>query len=175
MMKTISKWILSAMGWRLGKIEPEVKKCVLCVAPHTSNWDLIIGELFYTSLGRRAGFLIKKEWFFFPFNLLFKSIGGVPVDREKNTSITEAMAAEFEKRDYFNLAVTPEGTRKKVTKWKRGFYYIALKAGVPIQLVYIDYAKKEAGFFETFYPTGDEDGDISYITGLYKGLTGHQK
>jgi 1-acyl-sn-glycerol-3-phosphate acyltransferase len=175
MMKRISKWLLSVIGWRLGKIEPEVAKCVLCVAPHTSNWDLIIGEIFYTSLGRHAAFLIKKEWFFFPLNLLFNAIGGIPVDRKKNTSLTETMAEEFGRRDYFNLAVTPEGTRKKVTRWKRGFYYIALKAGVPIQLVYLDYGKKEAGIFETFYPTGNEDADIAYMMSLYEGVSGKPK
>ena len=171
-MKKISKWILSVAGWRLGKIVPEESKCVLCVAPHTSNWDLIIGELFYTALGRRASFLIKKEWFFFPLNLLFRSIGGIPVDRGKKTSLTETMADEFKKRDHFNLAITPEGTRKKVHKWKRGFYYIAIKAGVPIQLAYIDYAKKEMGFFDTFFPTGDEEADIAYMMNLYKDVAG---
>lgn len=172
MREKISKWLLSVIGWKKGRIEPEVPKCVICVAPHTSNWDLIIGELFYTSLGRKAYFLIKKEWFFFPFNLLFRSIGGIPVDRGRKTSLTEAMAEEFKKRDHFHLAITPEGTRKKVNKWKRGFYYIAVKAGVPIVPVYIDYGKREAGYFETFYPTGDEEADIDYLMKLYKGIKG---
>ena len=172
MKKGMCKWLLSVRGWKSGLIVPEVAKCVLCVAPHTSNWDLIIGKIFYASLGRRADFLIKKEWFIFPFNLLFKSIGGIPVDRERRMSLTETMAAEFEKRSYFNLAIAPEGTRKKVDTWKRGFYYIALKSGVPIQLAYINYTKKEIGFFETFFPTGNEEADIDYIMGLYKNMTG---
>jgi 1-acyl-sn-glycerol-3-phosphate acyltransferase len=170
MKKKLSKWILSVIGWKIGKVEPNVPKCIVCVAPHTSNWDLIIGELVYTSLGRHAHFLIKKEWFFFPFNLLFKRIGGIPVDRGKKTSLTGTMAEEFEKHSYFHLAITPEGTRKKVNKWKRGFYHIARKAGVPIVPVYIDYPKKEAGFFDTFYPTGNEEADINYLMGLYEGI-----
>jgi len=172
MKKEISKWLLSVLGWKTGSVEPEVPKCVICVAPHTSNWDFVLGELFYTSLGRRAFFLIKKEWFFFPFNLFFKSVGGIPVDRDKKTSLTEAMAEEFKKHAHFHLAIAPEGTRKKVDKWKRGFYYIAVKAGVPIMPVYIDYQKREAGYFETFYPTGDEEADVEHLTKLYEGIRG---
>ena len=168
----LSKWLLSMIGWKAGKIEPEAPKCVLCVAPHTSNWDLVLGKLFYASLGRKVSFLIKKEWFFFPLNLLFKHAGGIPVDRNKKASLTDIMAKEFAKRTRFHLAISPEGTRKKVEEWKRGFYYIALKAGVPIMPVYIDYKKKMAGFFETFYPTGDADADIGYLMGLYEPISG---
>ncbi|MDD6210161.1 MAG: lysophospholipid acyltransferase family protein [Bacteroidales bacterium] len=168
MKQKICKWILACMGWKTGRIEPDIPKCVICVAPHTSNWDFIIGKLFYTSLGRFAHFLIKKEWFFFPLNYLFESMGGVPVDRKKKGSLTDAMAEEFGKRERFQLAITPEGTRKKVEKWKKGFYHIALKAQVPIMLVYIDYAKKEAGYFKTFIPTGNEEADIAYIKSLYE-------
>ena len=81
MKKTISKALLRLSGWKLGPVVGDVPKCVICVAPHTSNWDFIVGKLFYTSIGRNASFLIKKEWFFFPFNLLFDWLGGVPVDQ----------------------------------------------------------------------------------------------
>ena len=85
MKKAISKALLRLAGWKLGPVVEDVPKCVICVAPHTSNWDFIVGKLFYTSIGRNASFLIKKEWFFFPFNLLFDWLGGVPVDRSKRT------------------------------------------------------------------------------------------
>ena len=77
MKKAISKALLRLAGWKLGPVVEDVPKCVICVAPHTSNWDFIVGKLFYTSIGRNASFLIKKEWFFFPFNLLFDWLGGV--------------------------------------------------------------------------------------------------
>ena len=87
MKKAISKAILRMAGWKLGPVDGvDLPKCIVCVAPHTSNWDFIVGKLFYTSIGCNAGFLIKKEWFFFPFNLLFNWLGGVPVDRGKRTS-----------------------------------------------------------------------------------------
>ena len=129
-------------GWKCVSTEGvDTPKCVVCVAPHTSNWDFIVGKLFYTSLGYTAGFLIKKEWFFFPFNLIFKSMGGVPVDRGKRTSVTEQVAQMFNEREWFQIAITPEGTRKRVKEWKKGFYFIAQKAQVPIMVAYFDSAK----------------------------------
>ena len=173
MKKRLGKWLLGLMGWRVGPAGDEVAKCVICVAPHTSNMDFIIGELFYLAIGKQAAFLMKKEWFAFPLGLFFRALGGVPIDRSRNTSMTEQMAAEFARRDRFRLAITPEGTRKRVDEWKRGFYYIALKAGVPIQLGYIDYGRKEVGIMETFRPTGNAEADIQYIRSRYEGMTGN--
>ena len=101
MKKAISKALLRLAGWKLGPVVEDVPKCVICVAPHTSNWDFIVGKLFYTSIGRNASFLIKKEWFFFPFNLLFDWLGGVPVDRSKRTSVTDQMVGQFNRRKEF--------------------------------------------------------------------------
>lgn len=172
MKQKISKFILNKMGWTIENILPNTPKCVIAVAPHTSNCDFIIGKLAYTSLGRTANFLIKKSWFFFPFNLFFRSIGGIPVDRNKNRSVTDTLSEEFKKRDQFQLAVTPEGTRKKVAEWKKGFYFIALKANVPIILVAIDYAKRTISFLDTFYPTGMVDEDMKAIQSKYVGVQG---
>ena len=167
MKAKLSRFILKLMGWKIGQVLPDIPKCVIAVAPHTSNSDFIIGKLGYTAVGRTTHFLIKKSWFVFPFNHLFNSIGGIPVDRDKRTSITEKMAVEFEKRDKFQLALTPEGTRKRVNKWRKGFYFIALKANVPIVLVALDYGTKTVSFLDTFYPTGDVDGDIKIIRSKY--------
>ena len=158
MKRTISKALLRLTGWRLGPvIQEDVPKCVICVAPHTSNWDFVFGKLLYTSIGRNARFLIKKEWFIFPFNLLFKKLGGVPIDRSKNTSVTDQMAEQFNSHEKFQLAITPEGTRKRVEEWNL--------------LAYLDYKKKEAGISKLFYPTGDVERDIRQIRAYYKEVT----
>ena len=170
MKKRLSQFILKLMGWKIGNILPEVPKCVIVVAPHTSNYDFILGKLAYTAIGRTANFLIKKSWFVFPFNIFFNSIGGIAVDRDRKTSITDKLAIEFERRDKFQLALTPEGTRKRVKKWKKGFYFIAMKAQVPIVLVALDYGKKTVSFLDTFYPTGDFDGDIKIIRSNYNHI-----
>ncbi len=169
-MQKLSKWILKMAGWRAIVTVAEPQKSIICVAPHTSNWDFLIGKLSYLALGREASFLIKKSWFFFPMGYLFRAMGGVPVDRSKRTSVTLQMAEEFGKRESFHLAITPEGTRGLVSKWKMGFYHIALKANVPIQLAYIDYVKKELGIKKVFYPTGDEKADLEKIQEYYKDV-----
>ena len=170
-MQKFSKWVLKTTGWKIVVTVEEPPKSVVCVAPHTSNWDFIMGELYYWSLGRNASFLMKKSWFFFPLGNLLRNMGGVPVNRSKRTSVTEQMAEEFGKRDTFHLAVTPEGTRSLVKKWKMGFYHIAVNAGVPIELAYFDYAKKELGITSVFYPTGDEKADLEKIQAYYKNVS----
>lgn len=173
MKQWLSRKILKLAGWKIGPTEGvELPKCVICVAPHTSNWDFPIGKLFYTAIGCTASFLMKKEWFFFPLNLILKSIGGVPIDRNKRTSVTEQMVGLFNTRKVFQLAITPEGTRKPAKEWKKGFYYIATTANVPILLAYLDYGKKEVGIKSVFYPTGDADKDIYTIRTQYKNIKG---
>ncbi|MDF9830145.1 lysophospholipid acyltransferase family protein [Parabacteroides sp. PF5-6] len=173
MRKALSKAILNVMGWKLGPLEGvELPKCVICVAPHTSNWDFPLGKIVYTAIGCTASFLIKKEWFFFPFNLIFNALGGIPIDRSKRTSVTEQMVEQFNNRQVFQLAITPEATRKRAEEWKKGFYYIALAANVPILMAYFDYGKKEVGIKGVFHPTGDADADIRQIRSYYKGVKG---
>lgn len=169
-MQKISQFILKLFGWKLRVQVAEPQKSVICVAPHTSNWDFPIGKLSYLALGREASFLIKKSWFFFPMGYFFDAMGGVPVDRSKKSSVTDLMTEEFEKRSRFHLAITPEGTRSLVDKWKMGFYHIAVKANVPIQIAYIDYKKKEMGILDVFYPTGDENADLEKIQTYYKDV-----
>lgn len=169
-MQKISQFILKLFGWKLRVQVAEPQKSVICVAPHTSNWDFPIGKLSYLALGREASFLIKKSWFFFPMGYFFDAMGGVPVDRSKKSSVTDLMTEEFEKRSRFHLAITPEGTRSLVDKWKMGFYHIAVKANVPIQIAYIDYKKKEMGILDVFYPTGDENADLEKIQAYYRDV-----
>lgn len=171
-MKKICSSILKLLGWKIAGKTNYPDKCVLCVAPHTSNWDFIIGKIAYTSMGRDASFLMKKSWFFFPLNIILNAIGGIPVNRDKKSSMTEILANEFSKREKFQLAITPEGTRKKKDDWKRGFYYIALEAKVAIVLVAFDYGTKTIDFKEIFYPTGNADKDIETIKSYYKGVEG---
>lgn len=167
-MQQVSKWILKLFGWKAVVTVEEPPKSVICIAPHTSNWDFLIGKLFYWSLNRKSSFLMKKSWFFFPLGNLFRNMGGIPIDRNKRTSVTDQIAAEFVNHTYFHIAITPEGTRSKVEKWKMGFYHIALKANVPIQLAYIDYVHKEMGIKEIFYPTGNDVEDLKKIQAYYK-------
>ena len=171
----LCRWALHLLKWKIGPEGEDFPKCVICVAPHTSNIDFTLAKLYYNAIGRKAKFLIKKEWFIFPLGIFFKSMGGIPINRSKSSSTTEQLAEEFSRRDVFHLAITPEGTRKKANDWKKGFYYIALKAGVPILIGYIDYGKKEVGIKATFHPTGNADEDILAIRTMYEGIRGCHK
>lgn len=164
--------LLRLLGWKLSLPVEIPPKCVICVAPHTSNWDFPIGLAFYKSIGGDPHILMKKELFFFPLKYLLRALGGIPVDRKRNSSLSEQMVEIFNSNDSFQLAISPEGTRKKNSQWKSGFYYIALAAGVPIMLAYLDYSKKEVGILVNFTPTGDADKDIAEIKQYYKHIEG---
>ena len=158
------------LGWTLDTSVELPDKCIFCVAPHTSNWDFIMGEFYIRSIGKKAKFLMKREWFFWPLGVFLKRIGGIPVERSQKTSLTDQMAALAESEETFRLAVTPEGTRSKTTTWKRGFYFIALKANIPILLYSIDYRNKRIVCHKSLIPTGDVEADMRDIMDYYRPM-----
>ncbi len=161
------------MGWKIdGTIAPEVKKCVMIVVPHTSWHDFYIGLFTRGILGMDMNFVGKKELFRFPFGGYFRWMGGAPLDRQKNENKVDAIAKVFQTRDVFRLAIAPEGTRKKVTEWKTGFYYIALKANIPIIPVAFDWGKKTVKISEPFWPTGNKEADFKFLQNHFKGVIG---
>lgn len=172
-MRKLAYLILKLCGWKVDEHTPDgVKKCVIVVGPHTSNWDFIIGKLAFIHYGVPAKFLIKKELFFFPFGYLLKAMGGLPVDRKKKNNLTELAAEMFEQNERLFLVFTPEGTRSYNPNWKKGFYFIAQKAKVPIYIAYMDYERKIGGFHSLFEPTGEVDKDIRYIKSILKNYKG---
>lgn len=171
-MMNLAKWILDRAGWNFACNIPPTPKCVICVAPHTSNWDFVMGELATRSVGMRASFLMKSTWFFFPVGCLMRALGGIPVDRSQRTHVSDSVVAEFASRDHLWVAVTPEGTRSRNAHWHTGFLRIAQAAQVPIVLAYIDYATREVCIDRVFSPTGDIDADMVAIKQYYQGRTG---
>ena len=160
------------MGWTADVTEDHPDKFIICLAPHTSNWDFILGLLYSRSIGMKINFLMKKEWYFWPLGPIFKSLGGIPVYRQKKTSMTDAMAETAKKADQFRLCITPEGTRSKTAEWKKGFYFIALKAGLPILLYGVDYEKKLISCKKTVIPIGDVETDMRDIKLYFKDFKG---
>ncbi len=158
---------MKLFGWKIELPPTRVPKSVICIAPHTSNLDFFIGSLYARAIGQKASFMMKKEMFFFPFGPILRKLGGIAIDRMKRESIVEKIVSCFSKDAFFSIAITPEGTRKAVKKWKSGFYKIALQANVPIQLAKIDFSKKIVGIFEIFHPTGNEEKDLKYIQMKY--------
>jgi len=172
MVRFLSKWVLKLAGWRQVGAFPEGKKFVVVAAPHTSMWDFVWGRLYYNEIGKSVKFMIKEKYFFFPLGVWIRALGAIPVKMDKRVGLVKQMVDEFGKRDEFLLTITPEATRKKVKRWKKGFYHIAVGAGVPIVLGYIDYKRKELGVKTTIIPSGNEEADLEKIKLAYYDVGG---
>jgi 1-acyl-sn-glycerol-3-phosphate acyltransferase len=173
-MKWISKKLLQLFGWKMHwGVTPE-DKCIIIGAPHTSSWDFVISWLFYKALGREANVLIKKDFFFWPLGNILTKMGGIPVDRSKGANIIRQSIRLFEELDYFHLAISPEGTRKRNQKWKAGFHTIASGANVPVYVASYDWGRKQVSMFEEFKITEDAKADIKRMKDFYsdKGVRG---
>jgi 1-acyl-sn-glycerol-3-phosphate acyltransferase len=146
---------------------PDLKKYIIIVAPHTSNWDFPLGVLARGIMDRKISYLGKKELFKPPFGWLFKALGGYPVDRQQSQSMVDRVVQIFQEKDSFVLALAPEGTRSQVKIWRTGFYHMAVKAGVPIQPVGIDYAKRQIEIMDLFYPSNDIEKELPLLQGKF--------
>ena len=169
----LARRLLKWMGWGVEVSVPDLPKAIICVAPHTSNWDFLIGELAIRAVGRKAGFMMKSSWFFFPLGCLFKALGGIPVKRRnKYQSLVDVMVQRFNSEERLVVAITPEGTRSRTATWHTGFLRIAREANVPIMLAVIDFRMKKAIINDMFIPTGDTEADMRVIKQYYKPFTG---
>lgn len=165
--------ILRWAGWKVEIDAPDYDKCLICVAPHTSNWDFVLGLLAYSSVGRKAGFLMKENWFFFPLNYILKALGGIPVPRKrKGKSLVESIVEKFRTTPKLQIAITPEGTRSRTTRWHTGFLQISLQANVPCLLGAIDFKSKSIFVNKVFHPTSDIEADMRKIKDYYRNFTG---
>ena len=171
-MNLYHKILFGWMGFREEVSEPFPAKYIIALAPHTSNWDFIIGMLFCRAKDFNCNFLMKKEWFFWPLGKLMHKLGGIPVYRSKKTGLTDIVAEKAKEMDTFRLCITPEGTRKANKEWKKGFYYIALKANIPILLYGLDYKRKLIKCSRTFIPTGNVEKDMEEIKQYFTEFEG---
>jgi 1-acyl-sn-glycerol-3-phosphate acyltransferase len=174
MLRSFYLFIFRIFGWKVnGQFPPGLKKYIVAVAPHTSNWDFLVGVAARSILQmQNAKFLGKSSLFKPPFGWFFRWLGGYPVERSKHTDMVQQVADIFKVHDQFILAMAPEGTRKKVDKLRTGFYYIAQRAHVPIIPVGFDFDKKEVVLGTPFYPSDDVQKDIDVLISFYKGIKG---
>lgn len=174
-------WITSLWwklnGWKInGTFPDDIPKMVIAVAPHTSAWDVVVGlAARYMIPIKHAYFLGKKELFDGAFGWFFRALGGTPVDRSSSKGMVSQVADKFKQYDVFRIAMSPEGTRKKIEKLRTGFYYIAKEANVPILLVGFDFTKKEVLIGSLIYPSEDEAADFQQIISFFAPLEGKHK
>ncbi|MCB9252854.1 MAG: 1-acyl-sn-glycerol-3-phosphate acyltransferase [Flavobacteriales bacterium] len=160
------------LGWKIVGKKPDHKKFIIIAAPHTSNWDFMVGEWARASLRMKSWYVAKKELFIWPFGYLFRLLGGFPVDRKKNSNLVEQIVAIYDHRDEFNITIAPEGTRSYNPDWKSGFYNIAMLAKIPIQMAAFDYPSRTVTFAEPFFPKGDFKEDLIFIKSFFKDFRG---
>lgn len=161
------------MGWQIkGKFDPQIKKCIVIVLPHTSWHDFYIGIFTRGIVELKFYFIAKRELFRFPFGAYFKLMGGTPIDRKVNKNKVDTIAEIFATKTVFRLVLSPEGTRQKVSELRSGFYYIALKSNVPIIPVAFDFGTKTVNIAMPFYPTSNYESDLPILMDHFEGAVG---
>jgi 1-acyl-sn-glycerol-3-phosphate acyltransferase len=169
---TLATGILALFGWKVDYVPPPGPKGIIVVYPHTSNWDFPIGYLTRLAMRLPISFVGKDSLFRGPVGGALRWMGGIPVNRRERTGLIAQLQREYERRDWMWLAIAPEGTRSHVTRWKSGFYRLALAAGVPVGLAFIDYRTRKVGLREYVTLTGDPASDMARIRDVYAGKVG---
>ncbi|MEX1196257.1 MAG: lysophospholipid acyltransferase family protein [Pseudohongiellaceae bacterium] len=172
LLRLLAIGLLKLIGWHSAGEPPACRKFVLIGAPHTSNWDFPIMLLVVLKLRLRLYWMGKNSLFPFPFGTLMRWLGGIPVDRSRSHNTVDQIVSLYDQHDELVILIPPEGTRKRVEKWKTGFYHIANNTGVPILMGYIDAVPQEAGLADFFEPTGELEKDMAAIRAFYAGKTG---
>lgn len=177
MFENLAEKALKLMGWETDNHWPEnLSQCVMIAAPHTSNWDALYARLALKVLGVNVRITIKDSYMQFPLGTFVRAMGGIGIDRrpkqagEPRPSMVQVMTDLFKQHPELVMLVTPEGTRARQEQWKTGFYYVAVNAGVPIALAYMDYEQKKAGVGKIIHPTGNFEEDMAEIMDFYAGI-----
>ncbi|MDX5405340.1 MAG: 1-acyl-sn-glycerol-3-phosphate acyltransferase [Bacteroidota bacterium] len=175
MKKAFAKIVFRLFGWHLKVSDEHLAKAghsVMIAAPHTSNWDFLFSLSAFWIMGLDVKYFIKDPYTKGIFGGFFKWTGALGVDRTKRNNLVDHASELLKGTDQLVILVPAEGTRKRVEKWRLGFYHISQKAGVPISLGYLDYLKKEAGIADVFFPTGDLSTDLDHIQAIYQKIPG---
>ena len=171
-LRAFGTLVLSVMGWRFEGAPPNLPKLIVIVAPHTSNWDFVVAMAAALALDLRVHWLGKHTIFRRPFGAILRRLGGIPVDRSARQGVVAQVVEAFRAHDRFVLGLSPEGTRKKVARWRTGFYNIARAANVPILAVALDFERKRIVIGPLFKATGDLEGDVEKMRAFFAPIKG---
>ena len=173
--RRLCRWFLGWRGWRIVGTFPDSAKLVLIAAPHSSWWDGFWGLLFKVALGADVRFMGKRELFVGPFGWLLRRLGGVPIERNSAHGLVAQMTDRFRHSERFWLGIAPEGTRKRVTRWRSGFWHIARAAEVPILPVAFDYPTRTITIGALFTPGADMTADLAALQAFYAPFHGKHR
>ena len=170
--RALGRMLMRVSGWRFEGGLPDVPKIVIAVAPHTTNWDFVIGVVVLWALDIKISFLGKHTLFRGAFGKWMRSIGGIPVDRNSTHGVVGDVVQTFARTNRMVLALAPEGTRQLDRGFKKGFLHIAHGAGVPVLLAYFDFSRKVVGFGPLFTTSGDVERDLAWVLNFYRPIRG---
>ncbi len=170
--KAVGRLLLAGYGWRVEGQLPDASKFVIVLAPHTSCWDFLTNMGTMLAVGFQSHWFIADAYDWWPFGKFLRWLGAVPVDRSMSHDLVSKMVKRFKESDEFILAIYPEGARKRVGQWKTGFWHIASRSGVPIQLVTVDYEKRVTLFGPVIESSGSVEADMEKIQAHYQGARG---
>ena len=170
LLRIIAIAILKLTGWKAVGEEIENPRFVLIAAPHTSNWDFPLMLLVVLKLRLQLYWMGKDSLFPFGFGWLTRWLGGISIDRTKSHNVVNETVRQYREHESLVILIPPEGTRRKVTTWKSGFYHIARGADVPVVLGFLDYDKKIGGFCPEITLTGDTQADMAIIADFYADI-----
>ena len=177
LLTEFGKFFLKLFGWRVKGEFPNQPKLVIALAPHTSNWDFVIAMIAMLATGVRLNYLMKKEAFIWPLSGFWRWLGGIAIDRSSGQNVVKQIASEFDASEKLWVAITPEGTRRKVTHWKTGFLRVAERAQVPVFIIAWDYANKSIVLDRAWPTSGDYVMDAeaikAHINARYQGRHPH--
>jgi 1-acyl-sn-glycerol-3-phosphate acyltransferase len=168
----LGRVLMRLSGWRFEGEVPDVRKMVLIVAPHTSNWDFPVGLQAKLALRLGGTFIGKHTLFRWPLGIFMRWLGGIPVNRSAAAGFASEVALVLRDADQMTVVIAPEGTRKRIPQWKSGFYRIAVEAGAPILPVGFDYPRKVVFFAPLFHPSGDYEKDLPRLRSHYRAEMG---
>ncbi|MBS0590530.1 MAG: lysophospholipid acyltransferase family protein [Proteobacteria bacterium] len=171
----LCRFFLRLSGWRIVGALPDVPKLVMIGAPHSSNWDGVLAMAFRAAIRLDISFIIKDDYTRGLLGPIVRQLGGIGIDRKAAHDVVSHMRQQFARKEKLWLGITPEGTRKKVTKWKSGFWHIARAANVPVQLFYFHYPDKTIGLGPLLDMTDDLDADMARIRAWYVPYQGRNR
>jgi 1-acyl-sn-glycerol-3-phosphate acyltransferase len=170
--QNLAQAILKLVGWEVRGEFPNISKYILVGAPHTSNWDFPLAMLMMYARGVRFSWIGKASLFRWPFGSLLHRLGGIPVTRDSKQNFVQQIVASFENSSRLIIAIAPEGTRSLVTRWKTGFYYMAMGANVPLVLGFVDYKERQVGVGPVVYPSADIEETFARLRLFYAEKVG---
>ena len=172
LVRLLGKFLMKISGWKTTGQLPKHQRVVLIAGPHTSNWDFVLAMSLILSLDVRIHWIGKHSIFKKGFRRLFKKMGGIPVNRVNPQALKTEIYNITERYRGFIIAISPEGTRKKVERLKSGFLRIANETNSRILMVGVDFSNKTIDFGDFFSPSGDMDKDLKFIKDYFGNFTG---